>query len=329
LGDCYLISSLGTIADSNPTAIQDMIVDNGVDSVTGLHTYTVRFYANGKADYVTVDNQLPTSGSVLIFDGYGNGTTSPQGGLWIELIEKAYAQWNQTGKEGRNGTNTYAGIEGGWMSDVDAQVLGHSASSYNLVTTSDMNALIAGVTGHQAVTIGTDASSNSNDTLSYGLYGSHAYAVIGYSGGLFTLYNPWGMDQPQTMTWAQLQTVCDGFVVASTANPTAFATLTQAVRGTIEPRPMSAIAAEANPAAAESSSTAAQAASQAAAIDAVLAGQQTWTRQTFAAGQASVDPFGLGSLDMVRSLGSRDAASAAAADQAFTGLSLAAFGARL
>ena len=54
-----------------------------------------------------------------------------------------------------------------------------------------------------AVTIGTDSSSNSNDTLSYGLYGDHAYAIIGYSNGTYTLYNPWGCDQPtQALTWA-------------------------------------------------------------------------------------------------------------------------------
>ena len=38
LGDCYLISALGTLADSNPAAIQNMIINNGDG------TYTVRFY---------------------------------------------------------------------------------------------------------------------------------------------------------------------------------------------------------------------------------------------------------------------------------------------
>jgi hypothetical protein len=40
--------------------------------------------------------------------------------------------------------------------------------------------------------------------------------VIGYnaSAGLFTLYNPWGFDQPGVLSWSQLQATCDGFVVA-------------------------------------------------------------------------------------------------------------------
>ena len=81
LGDCYLISSLGAIANSAPAAISNMIVDNGVDAQTGIHSWTVRFYDNGVADYVTVDNQLPVSGSTLVFDGYGTSISSPQGAM--------------------------------------------------------------------------------------------------------------------------------------------------------------------------------------------------------------------------------------------------------
>jgi hypothetical protein len=220
--DCYLISALGSIADSNPAAIENMIVDNGVDAVTGLHTWTVRFYAGGKADYVTVDNQLPTSSGVLVYDGYGNGTTNPPG-LWMALVEKAYAQWNETGNEGRDGTNTYASLTGGWMANVDAQVLGHTANTYDLISTSDKAALISAVTSKLAVTIGTD----SHSTLAYGLLGSHAYTVTAYNAqsATFTLYNPWGIDQPtQALTWAQLQTVCYSFATASATGTTSFAT---------------------------------------------------------------------------------------------------------
>ena len=238
LGDCYLISSLGTIADSAPAAIQNMIVDNGVDAKTGLHTWTVRFYSNGTPDYVTVDNMLPTSGGRLVFDGFGEGLTNPQG-LWIALIEKAYAQWNETGKEGRDGSNTYTSIQGGWMADVDDQVLGHSASSYNLYSNSDLQALITAMTSHEAVTIGTDSTSNASDLLSYGLYGSHAYAVVGYNAAsqTFTLYNPWGTSQPtQALTWSQLQATTEGFVVANASGTQAYATSVTVPKAVHAPR---------------------------------------------------------------------------------------------
>ena len=38
MGDCYFISALGTLADSNPAAIENMFINNGDG------TYTVRFY---------------------------------------------------------------------------------------------------------------------------------------------------------------------------------------------------------------------------------------------------------------------------------------------
>jgi hypothetical protein len=215
LGDCYFISSLGTIASSNPTAIENMFLNNGDG------TYTVRFYtSSGTADYVTVNSMLPTYGGTLCFADYCASPTNASNPLWIPLAEKAYAEWNETGNEGRDGTNTYAGIEGGWMGDVDAQVLGHSATDYGM-TTNNEQAMIAALTSGEAVTIGTIGSSNSSDTLPYGLYGSHAYGVTGYNaanGGTFTLYNPWGFDQPNSsLTWADLQATTSGFVVANTS----------------------------------------------------------------------------------------------------------------
>ncbi len=283
LGDCYLISSLGAVANSAPAAISNMIIDNGVDAQTGIHSWTVRFYDNGVADYVTVDNQLPVSGSTLVFDGYGSSISSPKG-LWIALIEKAYAQWNETGKEGRDGQNSYASIEGGWMADVDAQVLGQNAASYDLSSTSDQQALVAGMTAKMAVTIGTDNSNNSNDTLPYGLYGDHAYAIIGYNSaaGTFTLYNPWGVDQPtQALTWAQLQTVTDGFVVAnaSQTQPIAGSTLGAAVGPVLAPQLAGSVLSSAQPAADAATANSRGSSQRTAVVDAALANWTTLARR--------------------------------------------------
>jgi len=179
-------------------------------------TWTVRFYANGTADYVTVNAMLPVdSMGDLVYADCGCLADSTSNVLWIPLAEKAYVQWDETGREGRGGINAYSDIEGGWMADVYSQLVGRTANSYNLVSASDEAALVTAMTNHWAVSIGTDCEAN----LPYGLYGCHAYAVIGYdsSAGTFTLYNPWGCDQPTTsLTWAQLQSVCDGF---DTINP--------------------------------------------------------------------------------------------------------------
>ncbi len=153
--------------------------------------------------------------TTLAYADFYENAASTTLSLWIPLAEKAYAEWNQTGNEGRDGTNTYNSIQGGWMDAVCQQVLGSAAADYNL-TASTQQTMINALAAHEAVTIGTDNSNNSSDTLSYGLYGSHAYGVIGYnaSTGMFTLYNPWGFDQPQQVTWADLEATTDGFVVA-------------------------------------------------------------------------------------------------------------------
>ena len=175
----------------------------------GDNTWTVRFYANGVADYVTVDNQVPFYGGQPIFAGLG-----PQDKLWVALAEKAYAQWNETGNEGRDGQNNYASIEGGWMDVVNQQVLNQPAYDYNVVSSSDRATMIAALGANEAVTIGTI---NLPNDPTDGLYSDHAYNVVSYNSGsgMFTLYNPWGMDQPGPLSWTQLTNDCDGFTVAN------------------------------------------------------------------------------------------------------------------
>ena len=127
LGDCYLISSLGTIADSSPAAIQNMFIDNGDG------TWTVRFYDNG--DGRLRDRQQPSAGHFAAATDlrrlrpmYTNSTSTsldPAGREGLCPVEP-------DGQRGPRRQNTYSGIEGGWMADVDAQVLGHAAASYML-----------------------------------------------------------------------------------------------------------------------------------------------------------------------------------------------------
>jgi hypothetical protein len=233
LGDCYFISALGTLADSNPAAVQNMFIDNGDG------TFTVRFYTGtygtiynysngsisagftnniGTADYVTVDRILPTTTSgMLVYADYGASYTNTANSLWIPLAEKAYAQWNQTGKEGRDGLNAYASIQGGWMAMVDAQVLGYNATDY-IMTSTNKQVAVSALAAKKAVTIGTLQWSGTN----LGLYSSHAYAIIGYNASTdkFTLYNPWGSNQPGQLTWSQLQATCSQLAVADTSGST-------------------------------------------------------------------------------------------------------------
>ncbi|MGA2033365.1 MAG: C2 family cysteine protease [Thermoguttaceae bacterium] len=204
LGDCYFLSTLGSIAERAPDAIENMFIANGDN------TWTVRFYVGGTADYVTVDNMLPVDSSGrLVYANYSPGPGYGGNKLWVPLAEKAYAQWNETGNEGRDGQNNYAGIAGGWMDVVYAQTLGYAATDY-YYQPADEQTLISALAANQSVTTGTN--SNGGD----GLYGEHAYVVLSYNSGAqtFMLYNPWGSNQPGPLTWNQLVADCDVFTIA-------------------------------------------------------------------------------------------------------------------
>jgi hypothetical protein len=73
LGDCYFVAALGEVALQDPSAIENMITDNGNG------TYSVLFYVNGQPDYVTVNGELPyMSGGYQWANGstqeFANGT---------------------------------------------------------------------------------------------------------------------------------------------------------------------------------------------------------------------------------------------------------------
>ena len=111
IGDCYFLASLAEIALQNPTAITGMFIVNGDG------TYTVRFFNGSQAQYVTVDQQLPTTScGTLIFDGLGSSATSASNVLWVALAEKAYVEINECGwirpSSWGGGLNVYTDISG-------------------------------------------------------------------------------------------------------------------------------------------------------------------------------------------------------------------------
>jgi len=245
LGDCYLIATLGSIAYVNPDAIKNMFIDNNDG------TFTVRFYGgkygmfmnsdgtvsdgfaagtSGVADYVTVDRRLPSfNAGSFIYSNLGASLRSSSNRLWIALAEKAYAQWNETGMSGRNGTNTYAAIEGGWMATVAAQVLGKNSTTY-MFSNTPKQVLINALNSGRSVTLGTKSSG-----MGGGLVGGHAYMVRAYnaSNDTFSLFNPWGVSHPSPLTYTQLQQYCSAFVVANATGTTPMVSSIANVRSSV------------------------------------------------------------------------------------------------
>ncbi len=192
LGDCYFLSSLGEVALKDPSAIENMISSNGNG------TYSVRFYVNGKADYVTVNSELPVmtgyrwaNGSTLEF---ANGTKDD----WAALVEKAYAQLNaQTnaphGMALNSASNSYAGITAGngsaltMITDQPEQAQTLSPFTSASALGSILSNLASSFSSGEEVLMSTPYASNGN------LVGDHMYMVTGVNAatGTLTIQNPW------------------------------------------------------------------------------------------------------------------------------------------
>jgi hypothetical protein len=216
IGDCYLCAALSELAAYNPGVLQSMIVSNGND------TYGVRFYVNGSAQYVTVNNQLPNGGTFF--------QTGPN--LWGALVEKAYAQLQAGGDVTGGSTgfygNSYATIGNGgypWytLEELTGATLitnivsNYNHSSWNINYLSQSLSFVSGTVGNTTqdiLSVLITALSNGNDVLlasyttahdSQGritLEASHAFSIYGYDAltGLLELHNPWGTSTKQN--WA-------------------------------------------------------------------------------------------------------------------------------
>lgn len=208
LGDCYFLAALAEVSVKNSSKIYSMFIVNGDG------TYTVRFYNNGKADYVTVDSYLPTDSSGrFVFANMGEYASNPYNKLWVALAEKAYVQMNECGwvrpSYNGGGQNTYIAISGGWIADALRQVEGTTAYAFASTSTStSFNSFMSAYNSGQLIGF----ASKTNPTMA-NVVGNHAYAVVGYDPVYRTviLYNPWGINNGSTkpgliaLTWSQIQ----------------------------------------------------------------------------------------------------------------------------
>lgn len=194
VGNCYFLATLGSIAHEQPSYIQNMFIDNGDN------TWTVRFKNGANWDYVTVDRYLPTNSSGnLVYASQGRNFANTANELWVALAERAYAQIGESGwTRGTSRTNSYASIEGGWMTYVITQVTGLS-SQWGSITSVTQQTLIDWVNSNKIVTLGTNSAPGNN------LVGYHAYAITSYNAasGTFFVRNPWGTQHVE-LTFAQM-----------------------------------------------------------------------------------------------------------------------------
>ncbi len=178
LSDCWLLSSLAVTAYRQPGVIQSMFTYNGNNTVT------VRFYENGAPVYVTVNNMLPAGGAA--YDHPQNGT------LWVALAEKAYAELNTFDPliTTQPGVDSYAVLNdcpAGQFAATLSAITGRAAS-----TSTNQSTLPSQILQGNLAVVGSSPTPSSPYIVP-----SHVYAVLDYnaSTGMYTLFNPWGIQQ--------------------------------------------------------------------------------------------------------------------------------------
>jgi hypothetical protein len=187
LNDCWLLAGLAEVAAQNPGDIQSMFIDNGDQ------TYTVRFYNGSTPDYVTVDNYLPEP------PAGDQPYDRPQSYLWAALAEKAYVQENANGWIGSSqpGVDSYQALNDGSATWALAAITGLPANQHDGYSGGDWWSTLGGPS--LSATVVANAWSQGEFVI-LGTYSpasdlvvpGHDYAVVGYSSGIFTLFNPWG-----------------------------------------------------------------------------------------------------------------------------------------
>ena len=191
LGDCYLLAALAELALRNPQAVKAIIVDNHDSLTPGDDTYTVRFWNPHASawDYVTVDSKLPQDvNGTFALANMGQALNAQTNALWVALIEKAYAQVNESGWLDRPAINSYAALVSGWpniaLLDLTGKQGTQSALTSNIAVINAWNA--NGLVVFNTMQSPTDPKVVEN----------HSYVLLNYNAGtgIFTIFNPWGIN---------------------------------------------------------------------------------------------------------------------------------------
>ena len=209
LGDCYFLSSIAEVAKQDPGVISSMFTSNGNG------TYGVRFYVDGTAEYVTVNNSLADGGNIF---NYASD-------IWASLAEKAYAQlqtggavtgnsisgnsWSAIGNggapeyaleeiTGASAITDFDANQNSWVTVVYNSSLDETSFASGNSTASVLGTLVSDLSKGDDVVLSsyTNATDSSGDDT---LIADHAMSIYGYdsSTGLLEIRNPWGTEPGQ------------------------------------------------------------------------------------------------------------------------------------
>ncbi len=206
IGDCYLMSSIASVASKNPAYIQELIKYKEGDSKAVVILYIKDEVTNIRVEKpITVDFRFPVKSTekkenVMTDDlGMSISTTIEESlpyakagdnELWVMLIEKAYAQEMVS----------YENIKGGNPAEALAVLTGKDSepkdvSSENKTLEEDLKAAIA---GNNVAVAGTIKSPDKSDKVMLDdktpIFYNHAYSILDVTDGIVKLRNPHGSD---------------------------------------------------------------------------------------------------------------------------------------
>lgn len=199
IGDCFLISSIGELALTHPSAITNMITINK----SGSETVTLYMGTNGyqplpgatayKQVKVPVTNVFP---SYSVNCGATQCVVGNQKEIWPQVLEKAVATMLGGYNAIANGGNPVLAMQ---------ELTGHPAQAY-MPSRVSPQMLTGFAQAGDLICFDTIMANN----LPNHLVGCHAYMYEGTttSGGQtsVTLGNPWGTCQPDPIPFSQLCT---------------------------------------------------------------------------------------------------------------------------
>lgn len=187
LGDCYFLSAIQAIAQSDPGALEKLIKDNkdGTYEVT-LYVYKTWISWNRSPVKITVDASVPT------YDGTTNPVYAKKGDneLWVLLLEKAYAQY----------MGDYGDIEGGNPSKAMGVLLSENGTDINIKNLSDEEVktkIKNALDNDKAITASSNSKTEKKESVTFDgqlIWYSHAYNVLKLEGDMVHLQNPHGVN---------------------------------------------------------------------------------------------------------------------------------------
>jgi Calpain family cysteine protease len=229
-GDCYFLANLAAAALQSPNTISNMFIDNGDG------TFTVRLFNQGVADYVTVDRLLPTNVGTAVYAGWGGGySDNVNNELWVALAEKAYAQFNESGWIGQDGTNSYNGMTmgktggdgiNGGGSHIALSQITNQAFEWGIIArpvSSSLTQFLQDWVQLNATITNIIINFRAGDLVTFstttpqagsGIEGNHVYTLLDYDAvsDRFKIYNPWNYNgDAMAERWISRDQLIDNF----------------------------------------------------------------------------------------------------------------------